>query len=43
MSPEILCGGVVTFKSDIYSLGIIATEILTGGKDHLEIVEVRII
>lgn len=42
MSPEFIDSGKITFKSDIYSLGIIITEILTGQKWPLQIENVRI-
>lgn len=41
MAPEYFYNGVITFKSDIYSLGIIITEILTGRKEYLDIENVR--
>jgi serine/threonine protein kinase len=41
MAPEFICSGEITFKSDIYSLGYIIMEILTGQKGHLEIENVR--
>lgn len=34
MAPEFLCGRQITFKSDIYSLGIILIRILTGEKGY---------
>ena len=40
MAPE-LYGGLITFKLDIYSLGIIIIEILTGRKGYQEIENVR--
>jgi serine/threonine protein kinase len=40
MAPEFY-DGVITFKSDIYSLGIIIIEILTGHKGCPEIERVR--
>jgi len=33
MAPEVFAGFKITFMSDIYSLGIIITEMLTGCKD----------
>jgi len=36
MAPESY-SGVITFKSDVYSLGIIITEVLTGQKGYLQI------
>ena len=33
MAPEVFAGFKITFMSDIYSLGIIIAEILTGRKD----------
>ncbi|KAM3371757.1 hypothetical protein ACQJBY_018921 [Aegilops geniculata] len=36
MAPEILYGGKITFASDIYSLGSIIMEILTGVKGYPE-------
>ena len=40
MAPECL-GGDITFSSDIYSLGVIIREIVTGKKGHRDIVDVR--
>lgn len=40
MAPEFL-GGTITRKSDIFSLGILIIEILTGQKGCLEIENVR--
>lgn len=40
MAPE-FHGGLITFKSDIYSLGVIILEILTGRKGYPEIDNVR--
>jgi len=40
MAPEFI-SGEITFKSDIYSLGVIITEILTGKKGYAEIDNVR--
>lgn len=40
MAPEFY-SGEITFKSDIYSLGVIITEILTGKKGYAEIDNVR--
>jgi len=40
MAPESY-SGVITFKSDVYSLGIIITEVLTGQKGYLQIENVR--
>lgn len=37
MAPEIIDGLAPTFKSDIYSFGIIITEILTGKKQSFQI------
>uniref|UniRef100_A0ACD5X6Q7 Uncharacterized protein n=1 Tax=Avena sativa TaxID=4498 RepID=A0ACD5X6Q7_AVESA len=36
MDPEYLRSGQITFASDIFSLGVIIMEILTGGKGYLE-------
>lgn len=36
MAPE-FHGGLITFKSDIYSLGVMIIEILTGLKGYPEI------
>ena len=33
MAPEVFAGFKITFMSDIYSLGIIITVMLTGCKD----------
>jgi len=43
MDPEYLRSGKITFASDIFSLGVIIMEILTGGKGYLEAENVRII
>lgn len=40
MAPEFY-GGLITYKSDIYSLGVIIIEILTGQKGYPEIENVR--
>jgi serine/threonine protein kinase len=40
MAPEYF-NGEITFKSDIYSLGVIILEILTGQKGYPEINTVR--
>ena len=40
MAPEFY-SGEITFKSDIYSLGVIITEILTGKKGYAEMDNVR--
>lgn len=40
MAPEYL-RGVITFKTDIYSLGVIIIEILTGQKTDPSIESVR--
>ncbi|XP_066380644.1 uncharacterized protein [Miscanthus floridulus] len=37
MAPEYLDNGVITFKSDIYSLGVIILEILTGQKERCNV------
>jgi serine/threonine protein kinase len=34
MAPEFLQDGLTTLKADIYSLGVLITEILTGQKMH---------
>jgi serine/threonine protein kinase len=42
LAPELVHHGKITFKSDIHSLGIIITEILTGGdKLRPKVEEVR--
>lgn len=41
MAPELLNDGVITFKADIYSLGIVIMEILTGQKGSCDIQNVR--
>ncbi|VAI55682.1 unnamed protein product [Triticum turgidum subsp. durum] len=38
MAPEFVNNGQITFKSDIYSLGIIITEILTRQKGYRDVV-----
>ena len=43
MAPEFLDTQVITFKSDIYSLGITITEILIGHKHYSAIENVRTI
>ncbi|KAK8447555.1 hypothetical protein SEVIR_8G091300v4 [Setaria viridis] len=40
LAPETYITGVVPFKSDIYALGIIISEILTGGKQCSSVVNV---
>jgi len=40
MAPEFY-SGLITMKSDIYSLGVVVTEILTGQKGYLPIENVR--
>lgn len=42
MALEYLNNGVITFKSDIYSLGVIILEILTGQKERCNVENVRI-
>lgn len=42
MAPERFAG-VFTLKLDIYSLGVIIMEILTGQKGHAEVEDVRTI
>ncbi|VAI55683.1 unnamed protein product [Triticum turgidum subsp. durum] len=37
IAPEVLNNGQITFKSDIYSLGIIIMEILTGQKGYCDV------
>jgi len=41
MAPEVLDNGVVTLKADIYSLGVLIMEILTGQKEYCEVENVR--
>lgn len=41
IAPEFINSGVITIKSDIYSLGIIIIEILTGQKGYLRTESVR--
>lgn len=41
MAPEFLTNGQITLKSDIYSLGVIITEILTGQKGYCDVEHVR--
>jgi serine/threonine protein kinase len=43
MDPEYLKSGQITFVSDIYSLGVIIMEILTGLKGYLKAENVIII
>ena len=43
MAPQSLCDGDVSYKSDICSLGVIITEILTGRKEKFANGNVRII
>jgi serine/threonine protein kinase len=40
MAPE-LHGGVMACSADLYSLGVIIIEILTGQKGHQDTVDVR--
>jgi serine/threonine protein kinase len=44
-TPEYLDGGAITYKSDIYSLGVIILQIVTGRnkKDSSNTVGVRLI
>jgi serine/threonine protein kinase len=42
IAPEFFCGGI-TFKSDMYSLGVMIIEIVTGQKMYHEDFDVRII
>ncbi|KAI4981155.1 hypothetical protein ZWY2020_021640 [Hordeum vulgare] len=37
MAPEFLTNGQITLKSDIYSLGVIITKILTGQKGYRDV------
>uniref|UniRef100_A0ACD5Z0F8 Uncharacterized protein n=1 Tax=Avena sativa TaxID=4498 RepID=A0ACD5Z0F8_AVESA len=37
MAPEFLHGGTITTKSDIFSLGVIIMEIVTGHKDYPDV------
>lgn len=41
MAPELINHRLITFKSDIFSLGVIILEILTGQKWHSAIEDVR--
>lgn len=41
MAPEYYNTGVMTYKSDIYSLGVMIMEILTGKKELCTIENVR--
>jgi serine/threonine protein kinase len=34
MAPEYLHGGIVTTKSDIFSLGVIIMEVIRGDRDY---------
>jgi serine/threonine protein kinase len=43
MDPEYLKSGKITFASDIYSIGVIIMEILTGLKGYLKAENVRIV
>ena len=43
MAPEFINKGEVTFKTDIYSLGVIIMEILMGHKDCSNVKEVIIL
>jgi serine/threonine protein kinase len=38
MAPEFLHGGIITPKFDIFSLGVIIMEIITGHRDYPNIV-----
>jgi serine/threonine protein kinase len=42
LAPEIFFGREVAFASDIYSLGVIIVEILTGKKEYPEDEHVRL-
>jgi serine/threonine protein kinase len=37
MAPEFLHGGTITPKSDIFSLGVIILEIVTGHRDYPDV------
>jgi serine/threonine protein kinase len=37
MAPEFLHGGTITPKSDIFSLGVIILEIITGHRDYPDV------
>jgi serine/threonine protein kinase len=39
MAPEVLYNRVVTLKADIFSLGVVIMEILTGQKEYYCVVE----
>jgi serine/threonine protein kinase len=40
LAPEFF-NGEITYKIDIYALGVIITEILTGKKGYASVVDVR--
>lgn len=42
MAPEYLNNGLITHKSDIYSLGVTILDILTGERDRWNVDNVRI-
>ena len=37
MAPEFLHGGTITPKSDIFSLGVIIIEVVTGNRDYPDV------
>lgn len=37
MAPEFLHSGTITRKSDIFSLGVIIFEIITGRRDYVDV------
>jgi serine/threonine protein kinase len=43
MAPEFLRSGIITLRTDIYSLGVIIIEILTGSKECPNVNKVVII
>lgn len=43
LAPEFIMNGIITLETDIYSLGVIITEILMGCKECSNVDEVMII
>jgi serine/threonine protein kinase len=37
MAPEFLHGGTITPKSDIFSLGVIILEVITGHREYVDV------